>query len=280
MKSGVFVTVTERTIDVVRLARKLEELGFESLWLPDHILMPGETHSATPGGGDPPEAYRRLPDPLVLLAAAAGATSTLRLGTAVLVLPVRHPLIAAKQVATLDLVSGGRASIGVGSGWVREEAEIFGTDFDRRWARAREHVLAMKACWAPGLAAYAGEFVRFPELWCEPKPVQQPHPPVIVASDGDQAIARVADFGDGWMAHAARSTPDAIEAGRRRLERLFAENGRDFSRFEVTLFGGKAERATTRTYADAGVDRIVYLAREEAPEATVKRLERWAAEVL
>jgi len=241
-----------------------EELGFDSVWVAEH-------HSSR---------YGIFPSLTPILSYMAARTKKIRIGTGVSVLPFHNPIRLAEEAAMLDLLSHGRLEFGVGRGSADYEYGNFKVEFDSRDERTREVLDIILGLWTTPEFSYNGKYHQIEKLTIAPTTLQQPHPPVIVASDGDQAIARVADFGDGWMAHAARSTPDAIEAGRRRLERLFAENGRDFSRFEVTLFGGKAERATTRTYADAGVDRIVYLAREEAPEATVKRLERWAAEVL
>jgi probable F420-dependent oxidoreductase len=276
MKVGVFIPLTDRTLPVVRLAPAVEALGFESLWLPDHVLLPRRTRSLSPSGAAPGEAYRRMADPLVLLGAAAAVTRTLILGTAVLVAPVRHPIVTAKQVATLDLLCEGRLRLGVGAGWVREEAEILGVDYSRRWHRAREHVNVMRACWAPSASSFEGEYVRFTEIWCEPKPVQRPHPPVILAGDGERALPRVAEWGDGWMAHARRTPPESVAEGLRRLPALLAEAGRAESSVEVTVFGPEADTAALRRYAEAGAHRAILLLPEEKPAATQDRLRQWS----
>lgn len=275
MKVGVFIPLTDRTLDVVRLAPLVESLGFESLWLPDHVLMPRETGSAGSSGSAPAGAYRRMGDPLVLLASAAAVTRQMLLGTAVLVAPARHPVVTAKQIATLDRISGGRLRVGVGAGSVPEEAEILGWEFSRRWRRAREHVLAMKACWAPGPSRFEGEHVRFPEIWCEPKPVQHPHPPVILASDSERSLPRVAEWGDGWMAHARRTSPEALAESRRRLEALFQDVGRTDTPVEVTVFAVEPQAATLARYAEAGADRAVLALPEEVPSSTEARLRQW-----
>lgn len=284
MKIGIFVGLTANSMPVTRLAKKIEALGFESFWLPDHILMPVEMASRSPSGASAPDHYRRMVDPLVALAAAAGVTERLRLGTAVLVLPLRNPLVTAKAVATLDLVSQGRLSLGIGAGWVREEADILGGDFPNRWRQAREHIEAMKVCWSPGAASFSGEYIRFPEIHSEPAPLQRPHPPVLVAADGPKALGRVAEMGDGWIAHAARTPPEVIEAGRKNLERAWAERGgQSGSRPgapEITIFGAKPERDILRDYAAAGAERAILMIGEESEAETVPRLEGWAAELL
>ena len=145
---------------------------------------------------------------------------------------------------------------------------MFGVEFDSRWRRARDHALAMKTCWAPGPAGYRGEFVEFPEIWSEPSPVQSPHPPVIVASDGGQALELVADFGEGWMAHAARTSPEAVAAGRKEILQRLAANGRSGAGCEVTIFACPPDRERMQAYAQAGAQRIVlYLKEQSAADA-------------
>ncbi len=280
MKVGIFVAPTKDTMSMVEVAKHVEALGFESLWVPDHPVIPKDLTTKTPRGGELADYYRRLLDPFMALAAAAGATERILLGTAVLVVPERNPLITAKQVASLDLISDGRVCLGIGCGWIREEAEVMGSDFDNRWAQTRDHVLAMKACWAPGTASFQSRYVNFPELYCEPKPVQRPHPPVSIANAGEAAMQRIAAYGDGWIARSDLADVKTIEASRRRLEALFKENGRDFSRFEVTLFGCKPERAAHRSFADAGVDRILQIVKHGPSQETEKSLTQWAAALL
>jgi probable F420-dependent oxidoreductase len=280
MKVGIFVAPTKDTIPIVELAKLVETLGFESLWVPDHPVIPKDLKTKRPSGGELADYYRRLLDPFMVLAAAAGGTESILLGTAVLVVPERSPLITAKQVASLDLISDGRVRLGIGCGWIREEAEVMGADFDNRWAQTRDHVLAMKACWASGTASFQSRYVNFPELYCEPKPVQQPHPPVSIANAGDTAMRRIAEYGDGWIARSDLADVKTIEASRRRLETLFKENGRDFSRFEVTLFGCRPERAVHQRFADAGVDRILQIVKHGPAQETEKSLIQWGEALL
>ena len=277
---GVFYMPTAYTADVVTLARRVEALGFESLWVPDHPIMPVERTSAFPGGGEMPASYAHLMDPLVALAAAAGATERIRLGTGIVLAAEREPLVLAKEVATLDLVSNGRLELGIGAGWQREEGEILGVHWNRRWAQVREHVLAMKACWGDGVAEFHGEYVDFPPLWSDPKPVQRPHPPILIAGELARAPERIVDYGDGWIPRFVRTTPDEVAATRRRLETVYREAGRDFSRFRITMFGARPDRDTHRRLADAGVDRVLQILRVSPEGDALARLETWAERLL
>lgn len=280
MNVGIFILPTRETMDVLAIARKAEALGYESLWVPDHPVIPKTITSKPPGGGELADYYMRLMEPFIALAAAAGATERIGLGTGVLVVPERNPLVLAKQIATLDLISGGRFQFGIGCGWIKEEMEVMGADFPNRWAQTREHIMVMKALWAPGTASFSGTYSNFPEVYCEPKPVQQPHPPILIANAGEEAMVRIADYGDGWIIHGGMHDQQKVEAGRNRIEELFKENGRDFSRFNATLFGCKPEREVHRSYADAGVDRILQIVKFGGQEETEQILEKWAEALL
>ena len=280
MKVGVFFMPTSYSADMVTLAQRVEELGFESLWLPDHPIIPETHHTPYPGGGEMPDYYGHLLDPFVALAAAAGATQRIKLGTGVVIVPERDPLVMAKEVATLDQVSGGRFLFGIGSGWLKEEGEIMGVDWKRRWTQTREYVQAMQACWAPGVAEFHGKYVDFPPLHSDPKPVQQPHPPILIAGELEQAPARILEYGDGWIPRYILVTPEAIAKTRRRLESDFRAAGRDFSRFEISTFGAKPDRDDHKRLEDAGVDRVVQMLRVAGPEQTLQRLEIWAETLL
>src|SRR5262245_17507428 len=255
----------QETLDVVSLAKHAEALGFDSLWLPEHAIIPVQITTPLPAGTASLEGYKHVPDPLIGLAAAAGATTKLKLGTAVCLVPERHPIVLAKEVATLDLVSGGRFLFGIGAGWLREESEAMGVDFPHRWAQTREYVMAMKALWTQDQAAFSGKYVNFPASWCNPKPAQKPHPPILIGGMLPKAMERVADYGDGWLPlnTSAATQPKDIEAGRKRIEALFRERGSDPSRLEVTLFGCRADRAEMQRWFDAGVTRILYVLRPE-----------------
>ncbi len=280
VKFGLMMFATEDSLDLVELARRAEALGFESLWLPEHPVIPVGFKSRFPGRGEMPEYYKHMPDPFVALAAAAGATKTLRLGTAISLIPEHDPKVLAKQIATLDLMSHGRFTLGVGAGWLKEESEVMGVEFKRRWAQTREHVLAMQALWTRDEAEFSGEYVKFPPLWSWPKPVQKPHPPILIGGELDKAAERIAEYGNGWLPRYIAADPAAIEAGRRRIAALFRERDRDPDALDVTLFGCKTDRAVMRSYAAAGVTRILFALFPEPPQETLRRMEELASQVL
>lgn len=280
MKIGIFYMPTSYSVDVATMAQHVEGLGFESLWLPDHPVIPVERTSPYPGGGEMPDYYGHIMDPFVALAAAAGATSRIKLGTGIVLVPERDPLVTAKEVATLDQVSGGRFLFGIGAGWLKEEGEVMGTVWKRRWSQTREYMLAMKACWSEGPAEFHGEFVDFPLLHSDPKPLQQPHPPILIAGEMEKAPARIIEYGDGWIPRYIMVTPASIESTRRHIEEQFRQQGRDFSRFEISIFGAKPDREDHRRLADAGVDRVVQMLRVSEPEDTLKRVDIWADTLL
>lgn len=280
MKVAICMFVTDYTIDIVTLAKRAEALGFESLWVPEHPIIPAQMTTPFAGGGPLPEQYKHLLDPFVGLAAAAGATERLRLGTGICLIPERAPIITAKEVATLDLISGGRFEFGIGAGWLREETELLGGDFPRRWTQTREHIMAMKALWAEGEGEFSGKYVKFPKLWCSPKPVQKPHPPILIAGELEKAASRVAEYGDGWFPRARNSTPESLKAGRRKIEALYKEQGRDASTLTVSLFGAPAEKESNRAYADAGAHRVIHMLPPEGESAILPMLEQMAADLL
>lgn len=282
MKYGLIMFVTDYTIGIVTLARKAEALGFEGLLVPEHPIIP--VNMKTPFAGSPdgvlPDFYKHAIDPFVGLAAAAAATQRLRVGTGICLVPERNPLLTAKEVATLDLISNGRFDFGIGAGWLREESEVLGVDFPRRWTQTREFVLAMKACWASDSAEYQGKYVEFPEVWVHPKPVQKPHPPILVAGEGERVAHRIAEYGDGWLPRARNLTPEALEAGRKRIESVMTEYGRDPASLTVHAFGASGDKEALRRLFDAGADRVLLMLPSENEEKTVARLEELAADLM
>ncbi len=280
MKIGLTIFLTDETIDIVTLARKAEALGFESLFVPEHPIIPVEMSTPFSGGGPLPEWYKRTVDPFCALAAAAAATERLRVGTAICLVPERNALITAKEVATVDFISKGRFEFGIGAGWLREESEVFGVDFPRRWTQTRDHVLAMKACWGPHPCEYHGRYVDFPKLWCHPKPIQQPHPPILIAGEGERLPERIAEYGDGWLPRGRNITPQSLEAGRARIEQAMREHGREPGGFTINVFGAPPERESNRQFFAAGAHRIIHMLPSEDEPKTVARLEQWAAELL
>src|SRR5919198_5967996 len=192
MKIGVFVFQTDDVLDPAVLAKKAEELGFESFWVPEHPIIPVQTSSPYPGSSDGsiPESYSRIVDPFVALARASAATQTIKLGTGICLVPERNPLLLAKEIATLDRLSGGRFLFGIGAGWLKEETEIMGGDFAHRWTQTHDAIMAMKELWTKDEAAYHGKYYNFPAVRSFPKPAQKPHPPIFIGGCDKKVFKR------------------------------------------------------------------------------------------
>lgn len=255
MNFGVSIFPTRYSIGPAELARAVEERGFESLFVPEHTHIPTSRRSPWPGGPDLPDEYRETLDPFLALTAAAAVTERLLLGTGICLVVERDPITTAKEVATLDLLSGGRFLFGVGGGWNREEMENHGTDPATRFAVLRERVLAMKEIWANDEAEFHGEHVDFDPLWAWPKPVQRPHPPVLVAGNGPGTLDRVVEYGDGWIPIPGRGAV-TLGAGTTRLRELAEERGRP--PIPVTVFGARPDPEVIAHYAEAEVDRVLF----------------------
>ena len=189
MSVGTSIPLPAYTLDPAFMARTAESLGFESIWYAEHPILPVSSESQFPSGGPIPWTYAHFADPYIALARASGATSTIKLGTGITLVPERNPLMLAKEIATLDRVSGGRFLFGIGAGWNREETEIFGGDFDHRWTQTREAVDVMKELWTKDEAEFHGTYYDFQPVKSNPKPVQQPHPPVILGGLGASGTA-------------------------------------------------------------------------------------------
>ena len=273
MKFGIFMFPTDYSIGPVELARAVEERGFESLFFPEHTHIPASRLSPWPGGGELPKEYSHSLDPFVALTAAAGATKTLKVATGICLVMERDPIVLAKEVATLDLVSQGRFMLGVGGGWNREEMENHGTVYSKRFKRLRESVEAMKAIWTEEEATYHGEFVNFDRIWSWPKPTQTPHPPVIVGGDGERTLERVIRYGDEWMPIGMRDT-SSLSARISELRTMAAEAGR--GHIPVGLFGHKAIKEDVENSAEMGVERIVFQVRSEESGKVLNRLDQLA----
>ena len=253
MKFGVYMFPTDYAIDPVSLGRAVEGHGFESLFVPEHTHIPASRRSPFPGGGELPKEYSHTLDPFVALGAVAAATERLMLGTGICLVIERDPITLAKEVASLDFISGGRVLFGIGGGWNREEMENHGTDPTRRWKVLRERIEAMQQIWTADAAEYHGEFVDFDPIWQWPKPVQKPHPPVIIGGDGANTLQRVVRYGDGWMPIGRRAD---FKARIDELNRLSAEAGR--ADIPVTIFGAAPKPEVIDAYAEAGVERLLF----------------------
>jgi probable F420-dependent oxidoreductase len=271
MKFGVATFVTDEGIAPARLGCALEQRGFESLFVAEHTHIPVKRESQWPEGGDElPRKYYRTLDPLVTLTAAAVETERLLVGTGILLLIERDPIITAKEIASLDRISGGRTIVGVGAGWNREEMRNHGTDPKTRTALLRERTLAMKEIWAEDEAEFRGSFVNFDPIFCWPKPVQQPHPPIFVGGNGPRTLDRVLEYGDGWMPTYGLGV-DVTARRITELERRAVEAGR--ARIPVSVYAVPAEHDVIAQLADAGVDRVLFDLPTLPPEETCRTLD-------
>lgn len=269
MDFGVSTFVTDDGIGPAALGRALEERGFGSLFLAEHTHIPVSRETPWPGGADLPRHYYRTLDPFVALTAAAAVTERLRVGTGIALVIQRDPIILAKEVASLDLVSGGRAILGVGAGWNREEMRNHGTDPATRMRLLRERVLAVKELWTKEQAEFHGEFVDFDPVFSYPKPVQDPHPPIMIGGSGPTTFDRVLEFGDGWMPIYGRGT----EALKAQIAELREKAGRHVP---VAMFGVPPKPAVIAELEAAGVDEILFNLPTEPEDDTLRRLDRIA----
>jgi len=256
MKFGVTIFPTDYSIGPAELAKAAEERGFESLFFPEHTHIPTSRRTPWPGGAELPREYSHTLDPFVALSAAATATEHILIGTGVCLVIERDPITLAKEVATMDLISGGRFLFGIGGGWNLEEMENHGTNPPQRWKLLREQVLAMKAIWTQDEAEFHGRFVNFDPIWSWPKPVQKPHPPILVGGDGPHTFQRVLEYGDAWIPIPMRLQGPMSERVAE-LNRLAAEAGRE--RIPVSVWGTPYRPEIIQHYAELGVERCVFL---------------------
>ena len=280
MSVGTSVPLPAYTIDPAFMARKAEELGFESLWYAEHPAVPLQSNSPFPAtGGEIPWTYSHFTDPYIALARASGATSTIKLGTGITLVPERNPLLLAKEIASLDLFSGGRFMFGIGTGWLREETEIMGGDFDHRWTQTREAIEVMKELWTKDEAEYHGRYYDFPPVKSFPKPAQDPHPPIIIGGMARNVLRRVVAHADGWLPN--RITPAEVEESRARIDAMASEIGRDPSAITISVYGQAPDRDVVQSYLNAGADRVVVRPEYVANEYEMGiQLERMAEAVL
>jgi probable F420-dependent oxidoreductase len=271
MKFGIAMFPTDYAIDPATLAEMVEQRGFESLWFPEHTHIPTSRRTPYPAGGDLPRAYSHTYDPFVALTAAAAATEHLKLATGICLVIERDPITTAKEVASLDRLSGGRFLFGVGAGWNLEEMENHGTDPSRRFGLMRERVEAMKAIWTNEEAEYHGKQVEFEPIWSWPKPRQLPHPPIVVGGNGPKVLERVLTFGDEWMPNRLEGFAERVPELQRRAE----EGGR--GRIPVTFSGAKPDAETVQRVQEAGADRITFYVKPEDAGQVERRLDRYAA---
>lgn len=270
MRVGVLTFVTDDGIDPGELGAALEQRGIDSLFLAEHTHIPVNNASPYPMGGPIPPKYFRTLDPFVALAAAAGATENLLLGTGIALIPQRDPIITAKEVASLDLVSAGRFIFGVGVGWNRQEIANHGVDPGVRGRTADERLDAMIAIWTQDEAEFHGEFVDFDPIYSWPKPVSKPYPPLYIGGGGPAAFRRVARLNAGWMG--ILPSPEVL-AGQ--LKELHAVAGDDVPLI-VSQLGGMLSAKSAEGYAALGVEHVIVELPTEPRDDTLRRLDRLA----
>ncbi len=269
MDYGIAIFLTDETIGPADLARLVEERGFRSLFVPEHTHIPADRATPYDRGEELPRHYWRCLDPFVTLAAAAAATTKLRLGTGVCLLIQRDPITTAKEVSTLDFLSNGRVEFGIGAGWNKEEIENHGTPFERRFGVLRERMQAMQAIWTNDEASFHGNHVNFDRITSWPKPVQKPYPPVLLGGDGPTVLDRVMTYADGWLPN----IEDDLAARVAELHRRTHEAG--IARKRVTYFGADRDAGAVERLTAAGVDEIQF----SLPSADAGTVEKTLDEV-
>ena len=276
MHFGAFMFHTDYSMPIVELAQACEARGFESLWAPEHSHIPLSRKSPFPGGGELPKMYYDAMDPFVILTAAAAATKTLKVGTGVCLVIQRDTIQTAKLVASIDQISGGRFLFGIGGGWNREEIENHGTAFDTRMLKMREQIEAMKAIWTEAKPEYHGDIVDFDTLMTWPKPVQKPHPPVILGGAFPWAARRAVRYGDGWYPNATSGNPEEYMPAFRKMA---ADAGRDPAALPVTIGGAPDDLDRLKQFRDLGAARVNVTLMSDKRDQLLPILDRWAGHI-
>jgi probable F420-dependent oxidoreductase len=282
MKFGIFALLTGSSARPEAVARKCEDLGYESFLMPEHAIVPVNHKTPYIGSSDGvvPEPLSYIIDPFVGLGAASAVTSKIKLGTGICLVPERNPIVCAKEVATIDYLSGGRFLFGIGAGWLREECAIMGVEFKQRWPITIDYIRAMKELWTKPESSYQGDFVKFPPVRSYPKPAQKPHPPIIVSAGGgdgrgnDRAIAVTVAIGDEWGPSAI--APEQLKPELAKLHQACGRAGRDYRTIGITMFApvpGDDAHAAIREYEKAGVHRVVLFPPTLAPDRYATELE-------
>jgi probable F420-dependent oxidoreductase len=276
MKFGISIFPTDLTLQPPDMARAVEERGFESLWFPEHSHIP--VSRRTPWGGKEgapplPDFYSRIHDAFVALGAAAAVTTRIRLATGITLVPQRDHLWLAKEVASVDVMSGGRFIFGIGYGWNKEEMASHGVRYTERRALMREKILFMKELWTKEEASFQGAKIQLEPSWAWPKPVQKPHPPIIMGGDaGPKTIADMVEFCDGWMPNARHDLVGRLDAVRSALTAA----GRDPATFEISAFSAVPDKEKIQQLTELGVARAIFNVPPKSPPEVLSRLDEYA----
>ncbi|MHC5066627.1 MAG: LLM class F420-dependent oxidoreductase [Planctomycetota bacterium] len=279
MNLGVMIFPTDQSIQPIELAREVEARGFESLWFPEHSHIP--TSRETPWGGRKdapplPEMYWRAHDPFVALAACAAVTRKIRLGTGITLVAQRDPIWLAKEVASLDMISNGRFELGIGYGWCREEMRNHGLVFNERRELLREKVLLMKELWTKEVASFSGKHIQFEKSWAWPKPVQKPHPPIVMGGAvGPKTADHIAEFCDGWL---PLGDAHDLDAGLHHIEEACKRIGRDPAAIKLSIFHARpAKPDDIKADNDRGAQRTVLPLPSEGADKVLPLLDEYAS---
>jgi probable F420-dependent oxidoreductase len=278
MEVGVSYVPTWNAIDPARMARAVEERGLDALFVPEHTHVP--VNESVPW---PPQAfaeqYRNMFDNLIALATAAAVTTRIKVGTSICLVTEHDPIILAKQVASIDRLSGGRFVFGVGAGGRIEEMAHHGVAWKSRWKVFRERIEAMRQIWTNEFAEYHGEFVNFDPIRCPPRPAQKPHPPILLGAMAPRSLDRIVEYCDGWLPQ--RVPIETFKAMLKDLRRRAEARGRDPKTIRVTAHRFvweqiEPERAALDEYEREGVERVIYRIPSDGPEQTLPRLDQLA----
>jgi len=275
MKFGASMFFTDYSMGPGELAMALEERGFDIMWAPEHSHIPVSRKTPFVLGGDLPKRYYDVMDPFVTLSVAAAVTKNLKLGTGVCLIAQRDPIQTAKLVASIDQVSNGRFVFGVGNGWNQDEMENHGTAYATRHKRARENIEAMKEIWTKSKAEYHGEFVNFDPVMAWPKPVQKPHPPILVGGAFPYSARRAIRYGDGWMPQVTEASTTPLIDLISRFRQMATEAGRDADKMDISIGAQAPDADLTRRYEDAGVNRVSTSLPSEKADKILPMLDKW-----
>ena len=273
-KFGISTFPTDYSIQPAALAQAVEERGFDSLFFPEHTHIPASRATPFPGGGELPRQYWHAHDPFVALSACAAVTERIRLGTGICLIIERDPITTAKVIASLDMISNGRAIVGIGAGWNREEMENHGANYKNRWAIVREKVAAMRAIWTEEEAEYHGEHVDFDPIWSYPKPIQEGGPPIWIGANSKWVFDRVAEYADGWMPIGGLGSGNM-----ERLKAAMDAHGRDLKDLTLALFGMFPDTEQIQGRAEQGFDEFIFNVPSEGRDTVLPYLDRYAAVV-
>ncbi len=267
---GALIFPTDYSMQPVPLAKAIEERGLDSIFFPEHTHIPASRRTPYPAGGDLPREYSHTYDPFVALAACAGATERIKLGTGICLVVERDVLTLAKEISSIDRISGGRFILGIGAGWNAEEMENHGIDYNTRWKVVREKILAMREIWTKDEAEFHGEFVDFDPVWSNPKPVQEGGPPVLMGATSKWSYDRIAEYCDGWLPIAGLEGEHIPE-----IKKAWKNRGRNDQPL-LAMFGVPPDEAFINAKMEQGFSHLVFGLPPEGEETVLPLLDRYA----